>query len=108
MITLNRLDELLIPRKVDPVVKVLAITRSAVRRHCQPEILQEVIVQQVRLDRILKAQGEEKWIADLKTYLIGDVATLSAEELKFSAIIAPDYDNTVRLLFRAEFLAPDA
>ena len=35
LITLNRLDELLTPRKVDPIVKVHVITRSAVRRHGQ-------------------------------------------------------------------------
>ena len=63
--------------------------------------MQKSIVQQVRLDRILKAQEEEKCIADLKTYLIGDVATLSAEELKVSAVIAPDYevDRSGLLLF---------
>lgn len=41
LVTLNRLDELLIPSQVDQVVKVAAITRSAVRRRCQPEIWQE-------------------------------------------------------------------
>ena len=61
-------------------------------KHCQPEILQEVIVQQVLLDRILKAQEEEKWTADLKTNWIGNVATLSTEEVQISALIASDYE----------------
>lgn len=81
---LNRLDELLLPSQEDQVVKVNAITRSAVRRRCQPEILQEVIVQQVRLECVKQTQEEDKWIADLKTYLIGDVAKLKAEELNTS------------------------
>ena len=62
------------------------------RRRCHPEILQEVIVQQIRLERIKQAQEEENWIADLKTYLIGDVNKLKAAELKSSALIAPDYE----------------
>jgi len=62
--------------------------------------LQEVIVQQVRIDRIIKAQEEKKWIADVKTYLIGDVATLPAEELKIGAVIAPEYEfDRSELLF---------
>ena len=36
LITLNWLDELLIPNQIDRVVKVAVITRSATRRHCQP------------------------------------------------------------------------
>ena len=55
LITLNRLDELLIPSQVGQVVKVAAITRSTVRRRCQPEVLQEEIVQKIRIDRIRQA-----------------------------------------------------
>ena len=61
----------MLPSHVDQVVKVNAITRSAMRRRCHPEILQEAIVQQVRLERIKQAQEEEKWIDDLITDLIG-------------------------------------
>ena len=60
LITLNRLDELLLPNQTDRVVKVAAITRSAARRHLQPEILQEEIVQQLNIDRIRQAQDEER------------------------------------------------
>ena len=101
LITLNRLDELLLPNQTDRVVKVAAITRSAARRHCQPEVLQEEVVQQVRIDRIRQAQDEERWIASLKTYLIGDVAKLKAEEAKICGRLAPDYevDQSGLLLF---------
>ena len=107
LITLNRLDELLIPSQVEQVVKVAAITRSAVRRRCQPEILQEEIVQQVRIDRIRQAQDEESWISNLKTYLIGDVARLSAEEAKICALSASDYevDQSGLLLYCPESAA---
>ena len=56
LITLNRLNEFLIPKQTEQVVKVNAITRSTIRRRCQPEILQEAIVQQIRL----RDQDEEK------------------------------------------------
>ena len=98
LMTLNRLDELLLPNQTDLVA---AITRSAARRHCQPEVLQEEVVQQVRIDRIRQAQDEERWIASLKTNLIGDVAKLKAEEAKICSRLAPDYevDQSGLLLF---------
>ena len=49
---LNRLDELLTPKSVDQVVKIDAVTRSAVRRRRSPEALQEEFVRQVRIERI--------------------------------------------------------
>ena len=39
LITLNRLDELLIPSTRDQMVKVAAITRSVARRRCRPAFL---------------------------------------------------------------------
>ena len=92
LITLNRLHELLRPNCVDRVVKVAEITRFAVKRRQPPEVLQEEIVQQVRIDRIKQAQDEERWIVNLKTYLIGDVTKLTADEAKSSALIAQDYE----------------
>ena len=59
LITLNQLGELLLPERVDHAVKVAAITRSALRRRCQPRILQEEVVQQIPIDRIKQAQDEE-------------------------------------------------
>ena len=53
LMTLNRLSELLLPEQVDHAVKKgTAITRSALRRRCQPRILKEEVVQQIRVDRI--------------------------------------------------------
>ena len=58
-----------------------------------PTVLQEEIVQQVRIKRIKnQAQYEERWISVSKTYLIGDIATLNAREAKICAPIAPDYE----------------
>ena len=55
----------------------------------------------MRIERIRQAQDEESWIANLKTYLVGDVMELNAEELKGSAQIANDYevDESGLLLF---------
>ena len=92
LITLNRLNELLLPERVGRAVKVTAITRSAQRRRCQPRILQEEVVRQIRIGRIKQAQDEESWISILKTYLVGDMAKLSADEAKMCALTAPDYE----------------
>ena len=89
--TLNWLNELLLPERVDRAVKVAAITRTAQRRRYQPNILQEEVVQQIRIGRIKQAQDEENWISSLKIYLVGDVAKLSAAEAKVCTLIAPDY-----------------
>ena len=59
LITLNRLNELLLPERVDRAVPVAAITRTAQRRRCQPRILQEEVMQQIRSGRIKQAQDEE-------------------------------------------------
>ena len=91
-IALNRLGELLLPERVDHAVKVAAITRSALRSRCQPRILQEEVVQQIRIDRIKQAQDGENWISSLKIHLVGDVARLSAAEAKVCALVAPDYE----------------
>ena len=97
---LNRLDALLTP-KVDPVVKLAAVSRSAVRRRRSPEILQEEFVRQVIIERIKKAQEEEKWIANLKEFLIGDITKVSIEEAKLCARIALYYevDESGQLFF---------
>ena len=92
LMTLNRLNELLISRRSSHSVKVAAITRSAARRRPSPTVLQEEIVQQVRIERIKQEQDEERRISGLKTYLIGDIATLNAREANICALIAPDYE----------------
>ena len=55
-VTLIRLDELLLPRKTNQRVKVDAITRATARRCHLPQIVQEEIVQQKRLERIKQAR----------------------------------------------------
>uniref|UniRef100_M4C0C3 RNase H type-1 domain-containing protein n=1 Tax=Hyaloperonospora arabidopsidis (strain Emoy2) TaxID=559515 RepID=M4C0C3_HYAAE len=49
--SLNRLGELFMPKMMDRVGKMAAITRSAQRRLRRPEILPEEIVQQMRIER---------------------------------------------------------
>ncbi|KAE9057873.1 hypothetical protein PF007_g31499, partial [Phytophthora fragariae] len=59
--------------------QVLAVTtrsaaaRTTTRRSRPPEVLEELVVQRLRLDRIRAAQDEEVWIVNLKKYLRGDV-----------------------------------
>ena len=60
LMSLNRLDELLKPKGVDQIVKLAAITQSAVRKGRQPELLQEEIVQKMRIERIKLSQDEEQ------------------------------------------------
>ena len=84
------MDELLTPGNKEEVIKVAAITRSAMRRRREPELLQEEVVQRIRIERIKQAQEEEVWIRNLKLYLTGDPAQLSAAEEKTTACIALD------------------
>ncbi|POM67501.1 Reverse transcriptase [Phytophthora palmivora] len=89
LMTLNRLDELLIAKKDGATVKIAAVTRS--RKKCSPQMLQEGIVQRMRMERIRRAQDEEKWIVDLKAYLRGDVLDLTSAEAKSCSKIADRY-----------------
>ena len=59
LVTLNWLDELLLPRKTNRRVRVAAITRAAARRRHSPQMVQEEIVQQILIERIKEEQGEE-------------------------------------------------
>ncbi|GMF41737.1 unnamed protein product [Phytophthora fragariaefolia] len=56
--TLNRLAELLVPQSQISIVKIAATTRPRQRRGW--EVLQEPLVQRMRMERIGRAQGEEK------------------------------------------------
>ncbi|ETO59307.1 hypothetical protein F444_22322, partial [Phytophthora nicotianae P1976] len=98
LVTLNRLLELLVPRSDEAVTKIAAIARS--HRRLRPEVLQEAVVQRIRMDLIARAQGEEKWAADLKRYLRGDVQDLTTSDAKSCAKIAEDYEiDEAGLLF---------
>ncbi|POM59969.1 LOW QUALITY PROTEIN: reverse transcriptase [Phytophthora palmivora] len=91
LMTLNRLDELLIAKDDAATVKIAAVTRS--RKKCRPQVLQEEIVQRMRMERISRAQDEEKWIIDLKAYLRGDVRELTSAEAKSCSKIADRYET---------------
>ena len=83
---INRLDETLTPACNDQVIKMEAITRSTIRRCEAFTIIQEDMIQQVRLDRIKQAKDEESRIANLNYYLVVHVTELGATEAKASAV----------------------
>ncbi|POM78632.1 LOW QUALITY PROTEIN: Reverse transcriptase [Phytophthora palmivora] len=91
LMILNRLDELLKAKDDAAIVKIAAVTRS--RKNCRPQVLQEEIVQRMRMERIRRAQVEEKWIVDLKVYLRGDVLDLTSAEAKSCSKIADRYET---------------
>ena len=89
-------------QKYRSVVKIAAVTRSFVRRRRSLEVMKEEFKRQVRIDRIKQAQEEEKWIANLTEFLIGDITKLSVEETKLCARIASEYEvDESGLLFYA-------
>ena len=47
--TSKRLDELLKPKQAGQLARITAITRSSGRRRHQPEVLQDEIVQRIRI-----------------------------------------------------------
>ena len=51
LISLNRLEKLIIPETADRVVKISAITRSTLQRRRRPEVLHEEAVQDIQVDR---------------------------------------------------------
>ncbi|ETI30294.1 hypothetical protein F443_22585, partial [Phytophthora nicotianae P1569] len=88
----ERGQELLPPTDEGSVVRMAATTRSRTRSKNSTETLQLDVVQCIRADRILRAQNEEKWIANLKAYLSGDLENLDAGEAQACSKIADDYD----------------
>ncbi|OWZ14139.1 reverse transcriptase [Phytophthora megakarya] len=92
LITLNRLGEMLKPKLIKTVVSVNAITRATERQRHTPKAMGESIIQRIRCQRIRQAQDEEKWIADMKEYLDGEVSALTAEEAKACSEIAANYE----------------
>ncbi|KAE8950753.1 hypothetical protein PR002_g33175 [Phytophthora rubi] len=70
-----------------------AAARTTTRRGRPPEVLEELVVQRLRLDRIRVAQDEEVWIVYLKKYLRGDVGDLSRREVKNCQKLAPQYEE---------------
>ena len=58
-------------------------------RH-EPGVIQEEIVHMIKIQRIVQAQDEERWIFNLKKYLNGDISSLDAGEVKMCAKLAPE------------------
>ncbi|POM67491.1 LOW QUALITY PROTEIN: Reverse transcriptase, partial [Phytophthora palmivora] len=96
LITLNRLDEVLVVKRTDQAAHITAVvTRSALsttRTTSDPRSLREEIVRDLRIDRIRQAQDEEAWISGSKRYLNGDLQDLTQQEAKSYANLAADYD----------------
>ncbi|POM80532.1 Reverse transcriptase, partial [Phytophthora palmivora] len=97
LITLNRLDEVLVVKRTDQAAQITAVvtrsgSRSTTRTISDPRPLREEIVRNLRIDRIRQAQDEEAWISGLKKYLNGDLQDLTQQEAKSYANLAADYD----------------
>ncbi|OWY90643.1 hypothetical protein PHMEG_00041144, partial [Phytophthora megakarya] len=104
--TLNRLDEILILKTENPVVRVAAVTTRAGRARSPAGVMQEDRIREIRVDRIKQAQEEEVWIVGMKKYLSGSITDLTQAEARSYGKIAADYeiDEQDRLFYcpRAE------
>ncbi|POM76019.1 Reverse transcriptase [Phytophthora palmivora] len=95
LITLNRLDEILVAKTTDQAAQITAVvtrpgSRSTIRTTSDPQSLRDEVVRDLRIDRI--RQDEEAWISGLKKYLNGDLQDLTQQEAKSYANLAADYD----------------
>ena len=91
---INRLPELLVPKDQEQTARVCAVTRSIPLIREYEEMMQADVLQQLRVERIRKAQEEESWIANLKAYLRGDLGGLSAESAQSCSKLARDYETS--------------
>lgn len=92
LITLNRLSDFLAVRSEALIAQISPVTtRSRVRTHFRPKVLQEELVRDLRIDSIREAQDEEAWISGLKKYLSGAVKDLGQAEARSCSGIANDY-----------------
>ncbi|OWY93672.1 reverse transcriptase [Phytophthora megakarya] len=92
MVTLNRLDEILIPRTENPVVRVASVITRAARVRSPAGVMQENLIREMRVDRIKQAQEEEVWIAGMNKYLSGSIVDLTQAEARSYGKIAADYE----------------
>ena len=88
---INRLSELLVPRDQSPSAKVFAMYRSRSPIRIPGEAVQEDAIQQLRVDRIRKAQDEETWVRDL-SYLKEDWGDLSVDSARSCSKMSEDYE----------------
>ncbi|OWZ10245.1 reverse transcriptase, partial [Phytophthora megakarya] len=58
----------------------------------KPDVLQELVVQRIRLDRVRVAQEEELWISNLKQFLEGNIGELSKREVRDCVKLASQYE----------------
>ncbi|OWZ06398.1 LOW QUALITY PROTEIN: reverse transcriptase [Phytophthora megakarya] len=105
MFTLNRLDEILIPKTGNPVVRVAAVTTRASRVRSPAGVMQEDLIREMRVDRIKRDQEEEVWIAGMKKYLSGSIAAPHSSRSRSYDKIAADYEADEQDLF---FYCPSA
>ncbi|OWZ06147.1 reverse transcriptase [Phytophthora megakarya] len=100
LLTLNRLDEVLIVKVEEEIVRVSAVTtrskaRSGVRVGSDPDALREEGVRELRIERIRQVVD-----MGLKKYLIGEIRDLTQEEARMFGFIAMNYEVDQRdLLF---------
>ncbi|OWZ12186.1 reverse transcriptase [Phytophthora megakarya] len=97
LVTLNRLDEILVVKIEDELAQISAVTtrskaRSGVRTGSDPDALHEEVVRELRIERIRQAQDEGSCISGLKKYLIGEIRDLTQEDAKMLRSIAMNYE----------------
>ncbi|OWZ11835.1 reverse transcriptase [Phytophthora megakarya] len=93
LVTLNRLDEILMVKIENEIAQISAVTtrskaRSGVRIGSDPDSLREEVVRELRIERIRQAQDEEP----VKKYLVGEIRDLTQEEAKVFGSIAINYE----------------
>ncbi|OWZ00566.1 LOW QUALITY PROTEIN: reverse transcriptase [Phytophthora megakarya] len=97
LVTLDRLDKILIVKIEDDIAQISAVTtrskaRSGVRIGSDPDSLREEVVRELRIERIRQAKDEESWISGLKKYLVGEIWDLTQEDAKVFGSIAMNYE----------------
>ncbi|OWZ16156.1 LOW QUALITY PROTEIN: reverse transcriptase [Phytophthora megakarya] len=97
LVTLNRLDGILVVKIEDETARISAVTarfkaRSGVRTGSDPDALHEEVARELRIERIRQAQDEEPWISGLKKYLVGEIRDLTQEDAKVFGSVAVNYE----------------
>ncbi|OWZ10931.1 hypothetical protein PHMEG_00016126 [Phytophthora megakarya] len=73
LVTLHRMDEILVHKTNNPVVRVPAVTTRASRVMLRPGAMQEDPIREMRVGRIRQAQEEAVWIIGMKKYMSGSI-----------------------------------
>ncbi|KAE8885044.1 hypothetical protein PF005_g10318 [Phytophthora fragariae] len=92
LVMLNRLPEILTATTKETTLRISAMAIRSRRKVPSQEVLQEDAVRQLRVARIRQGQDEEKWIANLKHYLRGQVVDLDREEGRACSNLADDFE----------------